>query len=321
MTPGVLRGINPIAECKKLNWPIWQCPPFLFILLGIITIISMVITYVFASNLVEEPEMAAIIVILVTVFFLIVGNFIINGFNRIAEANRMKSEFISIISHQLRSPLSIFKWTLDVIQRDTKNGNHQNLNDFLKTFHDATESMIRLVNSLLEVSRIEARTLILRREKISLVELTRRVLEDIKTYIETSKTKIEFEPEADLPEIWADRDRMLIIIHNLIDNAIRYSKEGGVIIITVKKPGPSLTWQIQDQGIGIPTSQQKYIFQKFFRALNGSRFHTEGTGIGLYIAKELIEALGGEISFKSEEGKGSTFWFNMPLGGKAQQKL
>jgi len=268
---------------------------------------------------VEEPEVAAIIVILVAVFFLIVGNFIVNGFNRIAEANRMKSEFISIVSHQLRSPLSIFKWTLDIMERDTKSGSRQDLTGFLKTFQGATERMIRLVNSLLEVSRIEARTLILKKEKTSLVELTRRALEDIKTYVEASNLKIEFEPQSDLPEILADRDRLLMAIQNLIDNAVRYSKGGGIITIAVKKRGPSLLWQIQDQGIGIPASQQKYIFQKFFRAVNGSRYQTEGTGIGLYITKELIEALGGEIGFKSEESRGSIFWFILPIGEEKSQ--
>ena len=178
---GMFKRFNSFAECTKLNWPLWQCPPFLFIMLGAVTIVSMVTTYIFASSLVEEPEVAAIIVILVAVFFLIVGNFIVNGFNRIAEANRMKSEFISIVSHQLRSPWSIFKWTLDIMERDTKSGSRQDLTGFLKTFQGATERMIRLVNSLLEVSRIEARTLILKKEKTSLVELTRRALEDIKT--------------------------------------------------------------------------------------------------------------------------------------------
>lgn len=308
-----LESLNPLTECRKLNWPFWQCPPFLFILLGIITITSMVITYVFASNLVEEPEVAAIMVILVTVFFLVVGNFIINGFNRIAEASRMKSEFISIVSHQLRSPLSIFKWTLEAAERGVKNGSQQNLNNFLMTFRGATESMIRLVNSLLEVSRIEAQSLVLKKERGSLAELTRRVLKDVQTYAEASNLKIEFEPQPNLPEILADRDRLLMVIHNLVDNAIRYSKGGGAIAISIKKESSLLEWQVRDRGIGIPTSQQKYIFQKFFRAVNGSRYQTEGNGIGLYIAKELIEALGGKIGFKSEEGKGSTFWFTIPL--------
>lgn len=272
----------------------------------------MTVTYIFASRLVEEPEVAAIIVILVTVFFLVMGNFIIDGFNRIAEANLMKSEFISIISHQLRSPLSIFKWTLDVVERDAKNGNFQNVVSFLKNFRGTTENMVRLVNSLLEVNRIETHTQILKKDKISLVTLTRHVLEDVRAYAEAYNIKIEFEPEPNLPEILADRDRLLVVIHNLVDNAIRYNKVGGAIKISVKKENSSLKWLVHDQGIGIPTSQQNYVFQKFFRAANSSRYQTKGTGIGLYIAKELVTAFRGEIGFKSEEGKGSIFWFSLP---------
>ncbi len=310
---GVLKHFNPLAECKKLNWPFWQCPPFLFIILGIFTVISMAATYVFASRIVEEPQMAAMIVIVVAAFFLIVGNFIIDGFNRMAEASRMKSEFISIFSHQLRSPLSISKWTLDIMDRETKAGNLQNITNSLRTLHDSTENMVRLVNGLLEVSRVEAGTFILNKIKLSLANLTKSILKEAQLYAEASNIKIEFETQSNLPEIWADRDRLLMVIHSLVNNAIRYSKGGGVVVISIKKQDSWLFWQVRDQGIGIPALQQKYIFQKFFRAANSSRFQTEGSGTGLYLVKRLIEALGGKVGFNSEEGRGSTFWFILPV--------
>ena len=312
----LIKYIHPLAECKRLNWPFWQCPPFLFIVLGFLTIISMAATYIFASRLVDEPEIAAMIVILVAIFFLVVGNFIIGGFNRIAEANRMQSEFISIFSHQLRSPLSVSKWTLEVMEKEVQDGNMQKAVSFLNTFRDSTETIIRLVNSLLEVSRIEAGTLVLNKVKTSLADLTKKVLDDMQTYAEASNVKLKFDLEPDLPEVWVDRDRLLMVVHNLVDNAIRYSEGGKTVEISVKRQGSWLTWEVRDQGIGIPAFQQKYVFQKFFRAANSSRFQTEGSGVGLYIVKNLVGAFGGSVGFKSLENKGSIFWFTLPVERK-----
>ena len=305
--------LHPLAECRRLDWPFWQCPPFLFIVLGFLTITSMASTYIFASRLVEEPELAAMIVILVAVFFLVVGNFIIGGFNRIAEANRMQSEFISIFSHQLRSPLSISKWTLEVMEKEVQAGNMEKIINHLSAFHDSTETIVKLVNALLEVSRIEAGTLVLNKVKVSLVDLTKAVLNDMQSYVEASNIKLEFNPEPDLPDVWADRDRLLMIIHNLVDNAIRYSEGGKKVQVLIKRQDAWLVWEVLDQGIGIPDFQQKYVFQKFFRAANSSRFQTEGSGVGLYIVKNLVETLGGRVGFKSTEHKGSIFWFTLPV--------
>lgn len=312
----IAKYIHPLAECRKLNWPFWQCPPFLFIVLGFLTIVSMGATYVFASHLVDEPEVAALIVILVAVFFLVVGNFIIGGFNRIAEANRMQSEFISIFSHQLRSPLSVSRWTLEVMEKEIQTGNIEKIVNYLSALHDSTETITRLVNSLLEVSRIESGTLVLNKVKISLSELTKKILFDMQTYAEASNIKLEFSLEPDLPEVWVDRDRILIVIHNLVDNAIRYSEGKKTVAVLVKRQNSFVVWEVRDQGIGIPDFQQKYIFQKFFRAANSSRFQTEGSGVGLYIVKNLVEAFGGKVGFKSVENKGSTFWFTIPIEHK-----
>lgn len=302
-----------MAECRRLRWSAWQCPPFLFIVLGTTTVISMTAVYILASRYIEEPEMAAIVVILVTALFLIIGNFIINGFNRIAEANRMKTEFVSIASHQLRSPLSIFKWTLEVMEREMKNANTERALTFVHTFRDTTESMIRLVNSLLEVSRIEGGNLILKKEEVALTEITQGVLEDLKLYAHASNINLEFEATPALPNIVGDQQKIRMVVSNLTDNAIRYSRGGETVHISLQKNDGSLIFKVRDQGVGIPAAQYKNIFQKFFRATNGSRYQTEGTGLGLYIARELILAMGGKIGFESEENKGSIFWFTLPI--------
>lgn len=312
--PPIVSKLNPLAECRHLGWKLWQCPPFLFLLMGFVTIVSMVATYILASRYVEEPELAALIVIFITVLFLIIGSAIITGFNKIAETNRLKSDFISLVSHQLRSPLSIFKWTVDVLERQidpVRNGG----DNFLQTLRATTENMISLVNSLLEVSRIEARTFILRKETFSLGELIRGILDNFRKYAEASHLRLEIEEEPGLPPITADRERIGIAAQNFIDNAIRYTVKSGTIKVSIAKNNSYLRVMVADEGIGIPRHLQKRIFEKFFRVgnLNKTDKQTHGTGIGLYITKEIVEASGGKIGFNSAEGKGSTFWFTLPI--------
>ncbi len=308
------RQLNVLAECRTARLETWQCPPFLFMLVGIITIAAMVGTYVMATRYAEEPEIAALIVIGEAAVLIVLGHFFIAGFNRLAEAHRMKSEFVSIVSHQLRSPLSIFKWTTDMLERTIRRGgNTEDSHSFLWTLHDTTEYMIHLVNTLLDVNRTEEGTLILKREEFSLPDLVRYVIKNFEAYAHASNVTMEFIANEEIPPISGDRDRILMVIQSFVDNAIRYSVRGGAISITVKKERHSVRITVLDRGVGIPLAQQKFIFQKFFRAENSKRFQTEGTGLGLYLARAIIEAAGGNIGFQSAEGKGSTFWFTLPL--------
>ena len=282
-------------------------------MMGFVTIISMVATYLIASRYTAEPEVAALIVILVTILFMVVGNLIIGGFNRISEANRMKSEFISIVSHQLRSPLSIFKWTLDIVERQLKGSLDRNaLENLMQTLRDTTETMIRLVNSLLEVSRIEARTIVLRREPINLNSATQKILQDFEAYARSTNISIQIKSLPATPLVIADPDRISMVIQNLIDNAVRYTRGSGNIEIRIEGTDSRVLWSIEDEGVGIPVDQQRYIFQKFFRAGNAKTQEVRGSGVGLYIARAIIEASGGKIEFSSEEGRGSKFWFTLP---------
>ncbi len=310
----ILQQLNVMRECRSLHLRLWLCPPFLFLVMGIITITSMISTYLIASQIVEEPQLAALIVIGVTCILLVFGYFIINSFNRIVEANRMKSEFISIVSHQLRSPLSIFKWTLDLMEREHKEGkDYHDMENLMQTLANTTENMNRLVNTLLEVSRIEAKTFVLRREEVSLAELTESILKDFRKYAESTNVHLVLEPSDSLPKVYTDSQRISMAIYNFIDNAIRYTPGSGSILITIEKEGGRIRWNIRDQGVGIPKEQQERIFQKFFRATTGTKIQTGGSGLGLYIARSIIEASGGTTGFSSEEGRGSTFWFVLPI--------
>ena len=308
-------NINIFAECQALRWGLWKCPPFLFLVMGITTIISMIATYAIASKYADEPHITALIVIAISSLFFVVGNLIVTGFNKIAEANRMKSDFISLISHQLRSPLTIFKWTVNSAEREAQTKQPiPDIKTLLATLHTTSEYMIRLVNSLLEVSRIDAHAITLNKEEVYLSKLVAHIVANFENYASASNISLICTAEENLPLITADRDRVMMVIGNLLDNAIRYSQSASSIEISVRKTGSFLNVSVHDNGAGIPPEQQKFVFKKFFRATNSSALQTRGTGIGLYIAKAIIEESGGKIGFASEEKKGSTFWFTLPIG-------
>lgn len=305
---------NIIKECREFGVKLYHCPPVLFLMMGFITIVSMVATYLLASRFVQEPETAALIVIFVTVLLLIIGNAVIVGFNKIAEANKMQSEFISITSHQLRSPLSVMKWTIDATRHELQKTNVLvNPEVTLDTLHKTVEYMIRLVNSFLAVRRIEARNLSLKKEELSLAQIATNLVEGFRAYAHASNISFELHIEGVIPSVLGDRDYITIVMQNLIDNAIRYSRGKNAVEITIRRNGNQVLCSVKDWGVGIPASQQSQVFQKFFRAGNSIKFQTEGTGIGLYIAKAVVEEMGGEMGFESKEREGSKFWFTMPI--------
>lgn len=306
------KKIAIFSECGELQLGLWQCPPFLFIILGVVTIVSMVVTYLLASRAVDEPELAALAVLFVAALFLVVGKPIIDAFKKMADANRIKSEFISVASHQLRTPLSVLKWTYEIAERDfQKDG--QIKETVLGTFRQHTERMIGIVNSLLDVSRIEAGTLTLKKEDISLPELASLVIRDLDQYARANNITLSLNVGEGVPRVWGDRDRVHGVFQNLIDNAIRYSAGPNRVEVSIEPEGSMAEVRIQDYGIGIPENQKEFIFQKFYRSPSGAHFQTAGSGIGLYISKNIVESLGGKIGFISEKNKGSTFWFTLPI--------
>lgn len=309
--PAFFVKFDVFTECRESRLGFWECPPFLFVMMGVVNIITVIAVYLFAQGFVEDPRVAALIVIFISAMIFLIGNLLITGFNKIAEANRIKSEFLNIVSHQLRTPLSVFKWTTELIEAECAGFRHRS--KYLPLINDHIERMVRIVNLLLDVSRIEAGRFTLQRGSVPLVKITEEAIRSMKPYADATQVKIIFIQKGEL-KIRGDIERLRMVIQNLIDNAIRYSSRAGTIAISVLSLGNHLAeWRIKDQGVGIPKGQQKYIFQKFFRATNGIQQQTQGTGLGLYIARAVVIELGGEIGFESGEEKGSTFWFRLPI--------
>ncbi len=281
--------------------------------MGLVTIAAMLGTYFIATYLSEEPQVVALIVLLTAVIIFTIGYFIINSFSYLAEANRMKSEFVSITSHQLRTPLSAAKWSLNLLMDEKMCPVGSKEMEYLEIIRNSNERMIKLVNDLLDVSRIEQSRLDLKAQKFSLAKIVADFISEAAPMAHDHGISLELEAKDNLPDAWADASRMRLVVQNLIDNAIKYSNEKDKVQIKLGQTNGFLKFEVHDNGVGIPEHQKDQIFQKFFRSENVKKHQTDGTGLGLFIAKAIVEASGGKIGFVSEEGKGSTFWFTVPI--------
>ncbi|TFG35295.1 MAG: HAMP domain-containing histidine kinase, partial [Parcubacteria group bacterium] len=249
----------------------------------------------------------------VALILLVLTYIITRSFEKMAEANRMKSEFVSIVSHQLRAPLSNLKWTIDLLLSEKIEMEKEKGVEFLEVLEENTKRMADLISDLLTVSRLDQGKFVARKKTVSLKNLIDEVIQEMSIFCKANNVNITFNSEENLPQVPLDPSQIKIVITNLLDNAIRYINDNGKIEVKLKKYGRNLHFEIKDNGVGIPGGDQKHIFQKFFRSQNALKKQTSGSGLGLYIAKSIVEKEGGRIDFKSQEGSGSTFWFNLPI--------
>lgn len=309
----VCQQFNVFAQCRKHNLPFWQCPQFLFLITGAIIIIVSLITYALGVRYITDPNLVSLIVIGITVALFIMNYIIIHGFEKLAEANRLKSEFISIVSHQLRSPLSNLKWAVELLFSKKIGQISEKQEDYLKILSENTIRMGELISSLLTVSRIEQGRLILNKSDFSIKNLVSEVISKFEPQARASGIEIKFSFPNSLPNVFTDPTQVKLAVEIFLDNAVRYIKGKGEVLVILEGRRKDLLLKVQDNGVGIPEEDKKHIFEKFFRSRNVLKYQTEGSGIGLYIAKSVIEECGGRIGFQSKENKGSTFWFTLPI--------
>lgn len=308
-----LRKLKIFSQCKKYKISLWQCPDFLFLIMGLIIACLVLIAYGLSLQYIQDPKIASLIVLALASLLLIIAFIINRSLEKLLEVNRMKTQFISIISHQLRTPVSNIKWAIEILMSEKMKQMSENHNEYFKILKENSDRMEKLIGDLLAVSKIEAGEFYLKREEFSLSDLTLEVIKEFLPLAKEAKVKIDHFFEERIPPVFADKYQIKQVVENLLDNAIRYSRENGVVNIKIERKGKKVYFEIKDDGIGIPSEEQKYIFQKFFRAKNVMEYQTSGTGLGLYISKNLVEMSRGKIGFQSQEGKGSKFWFYLPI--------
>lgn len=238
---------------------------------------------------------------------------VIRDISREKEIEKMKNEFIFIAAHQLRTPLSAIKWVFSMILGGDTGKITSEQKDILDKGKTATQRMIDLVNDLLNVSRIEEGKFDYNFEEISLYEIIQKTagIEENKIRERELNFKIISQSE-NIPKIKGDKEKLFLVFQNLIENAINYTFKKGSVIINLKSDSENVIAEIEDNGVGIPKSQLNRLFNKFFRGSNVIRMQTEGTGLGLFIVKNIMDRHNGKISVESEEGKGTKITLYFP---------
>ncbi len=238
---------------------------------------------------------------------------IIHDVSREKIVERMKTEFVSLAAHQLRTPLSAIKWSIDMLKKGDFGKLTKKQNVVVKSILENNERLISLVNGLLDVARIEENGYLYKTAMTDVREIIALAINSYKDEIKDKKIKIDFKKPDNFPKMMLDTERIRLVIQNFIDNAIKYSPKGGKIIISLKKDEKNIELKVQDFGIGIPKSQQDKIFTKFARGNNAIKINATGSGLGLFSSKNIIEAHGGKIWFDSKENVGTSFYFSLPF--------
>jgi two-component system, OmpR family, phosphate regulon sensor histidine kinase PhoR len=226
---------------------------------------------------------------------------------KLRESERMKTELINIVSHELRTPLaSVLGFTSLLLKRDFDPATRRH---YLGIVDAQARRLAALLEDFLDVQRMEQTGIELAEQKVDLAELLEEQAQLYAQQSPTHEVRVEV-PERPLP-VQGDANRLAQVVGNLLSNAIKYSDEGSVVALTAERNGNDVRMTVRDQGRGIPREQQERIFPKFFRGDAGATGIT-GTGLGLAVSREIVEAHGGTIGFDSASGAGSTFWVKLP---------
>ena len=232
------------------------------------------------------------------------------------EIDKAKTEFVSLASHQLRTPLSTINWYTEMLLSGDVGKFNADQERYLQEIYRGNKRMVSLVNALLSVSRMDLGTFVFEPEPTDIVRLVQTVVDEQKFHIDRKKIKLSNIFPASMPIIQADGKLLSMVIQNLLSNAVKYTPESGSVSISLAlhETTKTVLFTITDSGYGIPQNQQDRIFTKLFRADNVRGRDTEGTGLGLYIAKSIVDNSGGKLWFESKENHGTTFYLELSCG-------
>jgi signal transduction histidine kinase len=242
--------------------------------------------------------------------------------DRLKELDQLKSDFVSNVSHELRTPLTAIKGAVDLLLREVPGPLNENQTHHLSRVRSNTQHLAGLINDLLDLSKIEEGKIELDAGRVSLGGLLHEVMETVKPIAAEKPVLLEVDVPMPSVLVWADRDKITQVLMNLIGNAIKFTPSDGRV--SVSAANDHRGWvrvSIHDAGPGIPASEQEKIFEKFYQVTSDGGPKPKGTGLGLAISKSLVELHGGKIWVESEEGRGSTFSFILPVSAPVTSGL
>lgn len=233
--------------------------------------------------------------------------------NELRKLDETKDEFLSMASHQLRTPLTSIKGYISmVLDGDVGEVNDQQKKLLTEAFV-SSERMVRLIGDFLNVSRLQTGKFVIERKDVDLANLVQDEIDSIVSLAKTRQITLSYTAPSNLPAMQVDEDKIRQVVMNFIDNAIYYSRSPSAIVIKLFIKDRHVVFEVHDHGIGVPKAALDQLFTKFFRAENARRQRPDGTGVGLYLAKRVIDEHGGELIVESTEGRGSVFGFRLPI--------
>ncbi|MFC2036505.1 ATP-binding protein [Chloroflexota bacterium] len=229
---------------------------------------------------------------------------------RFRQAEELKSTFVSVVSHELKTPVALIKGYAETLRREDADWDRETMQESLAVIGEEADHLTHLIDSLLQASRIQAGGLKLEPTDVYLPRLAEKVVDGFRTQTDIHTFELDFPP--DFPPVWGDPQRLREVLSNLVSNAVKYSPDGGMVWVGGRHDQTGATVYIADEGVGIPPEEQNLIFDRFHRVESGLHRRTEGTGLGLYLVKAIVEAHGGRVWVESTPGRGSIFMFALP---------
>lgn len=274
----------------------------------------------FLSEILSQPITIHVSMVTLVAFVIMILLFVINLLytsnlqqKKEEQVEQSKNVLISLVSHQLRTPLSAVNWLTESLLSDDLGQVNKQQKEYIANIRESNKRMISMVNSILNISQIELDTFSFTFKPVNIVTLVDQLVSELDFHVQKKLITVKKQYGTNLDNVLTDERYLRIIIENLLLNAIKYSPEKSTVTIDINNKQGKLFIIVSDQGFGIPKIDQPKIFSKLFRAGNVLQKDTDGLGLGLYMTKSVIERGGGKISFVSEEGKGTTFSVELPV--------
>jgi len=230
------------------------------------------------------------------------------------EIEMLKSKFLSTASHQLRTPISGLRWALDILEKGERGALNPAQQELVQNTSKVAASLNGLLNDLLTITKAEEEGLLYDFKKQDILPILEKIIADLEISCREYNVTVSFiKPQKPLPRVNVDSAAIAQAIRNVIDNAIRYSLSKGMVSVSLSVADGNIVISVKDSGIGIAKEDQKFIFARFYRAKNAQTHRTSGSGLGLYLSKNIIERQGGSIAFSSKEGEGTEFYIYLPI--------